>query len=222
MLTRATVVAAAIAAAAFAAAADPVEGIYTDSASCDNHGDRFSTEEFGDPSVFGRTQWIDHVSTFTQLSACPTHDDPQVPNALVLITNLTDRSLTDLFYVADATLVGFGNTGFSNVDGLASQLTTDPPLAARAFRIDSEGINRPLVFESIAANNIFEPGETWHFIVQDYFNDLGIAPDAFFSVGFGDGSDVGGSSASIVQFIPSPGVASMVGLAGLSALRRRR
>ncbi len=222
MKTQAIAAPAVLTALAFVAHADPVQGIYTDSASCDNHGNRISTEEFGDPSVFGQTQWIRHASTFTQDVACPMTDDPTLPNSLVEITNLTGRSLTDLFYVGDASLTGIGNTTFSNVDGLASQLTTTPPLAALAFRIDSIGMNRNLVFESITANNVFEPGETWAFIVQDYHNDLGLAPDAFFSVGYADGSPAPGSSASIVQFVPAPGAASLAALGGLAIARRRR
>jgi len=204
--------------------ADPVTGIYRDGPLCDNHGDLNAVEEFGDPTVFGPTQWIEHASTFTQEVACPMTNNPMMPNALVVMTNLTDRALTDLFYVADVTpgAGGLGNTTFSNIDGLAGQTPPLMPFAAPAFRIDSIGANRPLIFESIAANNIFEPGETWHFIVQDYANDLGLAADAFFSVGFAAGSPGGPSSASVVRFVPTPGAAALLGIGGLCALRRRR
>jgi hypothetical protein len=212
----------AIATLAAAAGADPVEGIYRDGPLCDNHGTLFATEEFGDPTVFSPTQHIRHAATFTQEVACPMTNDPTMPNALVSITNLTNRFLTDLFYVGDVTAGALGNTSFSNVDGIAGQTPPPMPLAGPAFRIDSVGANRPLIFESLAFDGIFAPGETWQFIVQDYRNDLGLAPDAFFSVGFAGGSPAGPSSASIVQFVPTPGAAALLALGGLCTLRRRR
>lgn len=196
--------------------ADPVDGIYDDLPTCDSHGLLFSTEEFGDPAVFSPDQAIAHAFTFTDLSACPLEDDPTIPNALVVITNLTGRRLGDLFYVGDPSTV------FTNVDGFGDQ-GVFPDLVGLAFRIDAAGVNRPLVFESIAADGIFDPGETWHFIVQDYFSPLGLPPDSFTSIGYADGSvaAVETSSASVVQFVPGPGVLGTLALAGLFARRRR-
>ena len=198
------------------AAADPIDGIYVDVPECDDHGPLQAVEEFGDPSVFQPSQWIEHASTFTDLSACSMTDDPTKPNALVLITNLTSRTLDNLFYVGDP------ETRFSNVDGLGFGAGT-PDIAGLAFRIDAIGMNKNLVFESVAANGIFEPGETWQFIVQDYENATGVAPDLFFSVGMaGDSLAIRNSSASIVRMVPTPGSAALLGLGGLAAVRRRR
>ena len=200
--------------------ADFVDGIYLDLPRCDNHGFRQATEELGDPSVFSPGQQIDHVSTFLEQTACFMTDDPQMPNALVSMTNLTDRSWTDLFYVGDP------STTFTNVDGVGDA-GVFPDLSGLAFRIDSVGLNRPLVFESIAANDIFEPGETWNFIVQDYASPIG-PPDSFFSIGFADASTavIETSAASIVHFpVPEPGCAALMmaaGLAGLLGGRRKR
>ena len=181
------------------AVADFVKGKYGDVTTCDFHGNRFATEELGDPNVFSRGQEIEHAATQIFDSACVGTDEEQIPNALVVMTNLTERSWTDLFYVGDP------STTFSNVDGIADAGVLDQ-LTGLAFRIDSVGVNKPLIFESIAANDIFEPGETWHFIVQDYASPIG-PPDSFTSIGFADASTavIETSAASIVQFrIPEP------------------
>jgi len=197
--------------------ADPVEGIYVDVGGCDDHGNRFSTEEFGAPGIFQQDQTVISMSTFTDLSACPDVDNPNVPNRLVIMENQTGRFLEDLFYVGD--VAAGGGTTFSNQDGAASQ---GGDLGGLAFRIDSEGANTPLVFESLTPDGVFEPGEFWHFIVQDYANTFGAEPHEFTSIGYADGSDFGGSSASIVQFVPAPGVASLLAMGGLIVLRRAR
>ncbi len=182
--------------------ADQVDGNYFDRPSCDNHGSRSATEELGDPAVFSAGQQIEHVSTFVSTSACAATDNPNLINSLVVMTNLTHRTWRDLYYVGDPSTVfsnvdGVGDAGVSNLDGLA-------------FRIDSIGVNRPLIFESIVADNLFQPGEQWQFIVQDFSSPIG-APDSFFSVGFADASVtvIETSAASIVQFVPEPASALM-------------
>ncbi len=198
------------------AAADPIDGIYIDGPDCDNHGPLQAVEEFGNPSAFQPSQWIDHASTFTSLSACPLTDDPTMPNALVTITNLTSRTLDNLFYVGDP------ETRFSNVDGFGFGAGS-PSIPGLAFRIDEMGGNQNLIFESGAFNGLFEPGETWQFIVQDFENAAGTTPDLFFSVGMaGDSIGITNSSASIVRMVPTPASASLLALGGLAAVRRRR
>lgn len=204
-------------AAAGLASAEPITGIYFDTPGCDDHGFQNAVEEFGDATVFAPDETIDHVSTFTNQSACTITDSPNIPNALVVITNLTGRFLDNLYYVADQ------STSFSNIDGEAAG-GGSPGIRTAAFRIDSIGANRPLVFESISADGILEPGETWQFIVQDYGNAAGFAPDDFYSIGMaGDSPDFGilDSSASIVRMVPAP-ASGVLALTGLLALRRRR
>ena len=205
----------ALATLAGTAIAEPISGSYFDIATCYNHGPQIAVEEFGDPSIFAPDEAIEHVATFTSATACPMTDDPLKPNALVQITNLTGRFLDNLYYVGDP------ETRFSNVDGHGVGAGT-PDIEGLAFRIDTLGMNRNLVFESITADGIFEPGETWQFIVQDYENAAGTAPDLFFSVGMaGDSAAIVNSSASIVRMVPAP-ASSVLGLMGLALLRRRR
>lgn len=202
---------------AFGAAADPIDGVYNDIPGCDDHGTQRAVEEFGDPSVFQPSQWIDHVATFTDLSACAATDSPNVPNALVVMTNLTDRLLDNLWYVGDP------ETRFSNVDGVGEGAGS-PGVTGLAFRIDALGMNRNLVFESLTPDGIFEPGETWQFIVQDFASPIGLGPDSFFSIGMAGDSTaiIQNSAASIVRMVPTPASASLMALGGLAALRRRR
>ncbi|HED52901.1 MAG TPA: hypothetical protein ENJ00_01700 [Phycisphaerales bacterium] len=212
-----TVLALSFVAAAGLASAEPITGIYYDAPGCDDNGFQNAVEEFGDATVFAPDETIDHVSTFTNQSACVVTDDQSIPNALVVITNLTGRFLDNLYYVGDEF------TSFSNVDGFGEG-GGSPGVRGLAFRIDSFGANRPLIFESLTPDGIFEPGETWQFIVQDYGNAAGIAPDSFFSIGMaGDSPDFGiiDSSASIVRMVPAP-ASSLLALSGLFALRRRR
>lgn len=202
--------------AAGIAGANPVDGEYVDVAQCDNHGFLRAIEELGDGPLFPQDELIQTVWTLTPQSACPGSDDPNIPNVLVDMRNLSGRAWTDLFYVADP------ETFISNVDGMAMSYAA-PGVITPAFRIDALGMNKNLVFESMGSNHIFEPGESWQFIIDDYANAAGIAP-SFGSLDFAGAS--GGdaiSSGSIVQFVvPAPGSAALLGLAGLACLRRRR
>lgn len=205
---------------AAAANANPVDGRYFDGPDCDNHGDRIAVEELGTGALFPTDERIEAIATFTQQAACPDHDDPNLPNALVVMTNLTGRPWFDLFYVGDV------QTTFTNVDGFATSDEAPPPgsFLTLAFRIDAFGDNRPLVFESAAVNGIFDPGETWHFIIQDYANTLGLSPAAMASLDFAGGSFADmDSSGSIVQLvIPAPGAVALAAFSLITAARRRR
>lgn len=198
------------------ASANPVDGEYSDGPLCDNHGFLRAIEELG-TSPFPQDELIDATWQPTNLVACSMTDDPSFPNALVTIVNLSGRYWDNLFYVADP------ETSFSNVDGLAMSYAA-PGVVTEAFRIDWVGGNRPLVFESMAVDNVFEPGEMWQFIVQDYGNAFGLGPDAMSSLDF-SGASAGDSfsAASIVQMVvPAPGSAALLALGGLLAVRRRR
>lgn len=175
--------------------------------------------ELGNPPTFPADELIDSISTLTDQAACLPMDNPGVPNALVVMTNLTPTDWIDVHYVGDAEPGAF-ETFLTNPDGIVN--------GGLAFRIDTLGINRPLVFESMTPDGIFEAGETWHFIIQDYSHAFGLPPHLFGSVGL-VGSGSGGdplSSGSIIALerVPSPASVALLVISGsiLSAGRRRR
>ena len=171
-------------------------------------------DELGHPSVFPAGERIDANSTFTTSSACPPMDNPSIPNFIVQMTNLNPFTFFDLHYVADPNTPGAIGTSISNEDGLVN--------AGQAFRIDQVGVNRPLISESILADGLFQPGETWRFIVQDYVNTGGIPAHAFLSIGVGAASPGGPSSGSIIALLPEPGSLGLAGIAGVALVARRQ
>lgn len=217
---RLLIVAAGLGLAAGQAAAYPVQGIYVDDPTCDNHGALEAVDELG-TIVFPPDELIDSISTLTDLSACPAEDDPLIPNSLVRITNLTQRTFTDLFYVGDA------STSLSNVDGRGVS-SASPAFAGHAFRIDAIGMNKNLISESGVVDGIFAPGETWSFIVQDYAHPTGLPASAMASLDFAGASDLlpgtTDSTGSIVQFIvPTPSTTALVAASAVVVgIRRRR
>ena len=150
----------------------------------------------------------------TTLTACTEfpYDDPLIPNVLVTITNVACCDSCPLWYVADP------ETTLSNYDGWISNagLCDDE----EAFQIDHVGVNQPLVYESMGWNNLFEPGEVWEFIIQDFQNGMGGPPTPFDSIGIASLS--GGwppSTGSIVT--PEPGTMALLAIGSLALLRRR-
>ena len=151
----------------------------------------------------------------------------------VAITNRTHRHFEDLYYVGDVhDYPGILETTFTNVDEWVADVTpgnqwTAPGLA---FKIDAVGLNTPLVFESMTPDQIFEPGETWEFVIQEYANIWGAAglpPSALGSVGLAPYGAIAQasmldqiSSGSIIT--PEPATIAMLGLGGLAMLRRRK
>ena len=171
-------------------------------------------DELGRPNVFPFGEQIDSIFGQTTLSACPSHDNPNIPNVTVAITNLNPFTFFDLHYVADPTnAAGLPGTSIGNEDGLVN--------AGQAFRIDNVGVNKPLLSESMIPDLLFQPGEVWRFIIDDYVNTAGITPDAFFSIGVGAASPGGPSSGSIIALIPEPASLGLAALAVPALLRRR-
>jgi len=98
-----------------------------------------------------------------------------------------------VWYIADV------DTTITNYDGFADSGMNF------MFFIDSSdspggcGINCPLVFESMTSDGIWEPGETWDIVLQDFSSPA--TPEFLNSIGVGfasTGSSPGESSGSIV------------------------
>jgi hypothetical protein len=171
-------------------------------------------DELGNVPPFPANEAVASFAQQVVAAACPSHDNPNIPNVLMRLTNLTTLSFTDLHYVADPPSPISPGTNISNEDGLVN--------GGQAFRIDKVGINTPLLGESINNNGIFEPGEFWEFLIDDYINPAGVPADALNSIGVGFASPGGPSSGSIVALpIPEPSSFAALCLGGLSFARRR-
>lgn len=184
----------------------PTQVTYEDALNCDPLFVPRDVHELGIAPAFSNfpDELISAVSTFTPDAACPLSDNPQEINRVVQITNLTGIDWGQVWYVADPGAAAPWTT-ISNFDGHVDMLGGQ--LAGQAFKIDTVGMNKPLIFESIASNGIFEAGEVWQFIIDDYANTGGLLPEAFDSIGVASASLSGPpSSGSIIatEAVPEP------------------
>ncbi len=159
------------------------------------------------PGPFPPNEEIAAYDEPTDETACieDPQDDPSIPNALVTMTNLTGIDWEEVWYVADP------ETTLTNFDGWVN--------GQLAFKIDKVGVNTPLVYESKIPDNIFQAGETWKFIIQDYQNSLGGPASALDSIGV-PSPGYPPSTGSIIA-IPEPVTIVML-LLGVSGLVRRK
>lgn len=200
----------------------PMPVVSSDTPLCDVLAVPRNVHELGLIPPFPIDEALEATSMVTNQFACPA-DNPQLPNALVIMTNLSTIAWTDVWYVTDPLdATGAPFTTISNEDGL---LDMAPAFVApgQAFKIDYLGMNRPLIFESLIPDAIFQPGETWHFIIDDYVNVAGLPAHLFDSIGVASAS-LGGppSSGSIIAVVPEPATLSLLaGVAGIALLRRR-
>jgi hypothetical protein len=149
---------------------------------------------------------------------CPDLDDPAIPDVLVLMYNATQTVWTDVWYVGDGDIDPGAplETYLSNYDGIVN--------GGLAFKIDSIGLNTPLVYEDKTVDDLFEPGETWGFVIQDYLNAFGLSAGAMGSPGVGTLSMGDLLSSGSIIAIPAPGAILLgsIGVGLVGWLRRKR
>lgn len=169
-----------------------------------------SVHELGNAPGFPIGERITTTAAATTISAYALTDLPLVANVMLTMTNNSPTSWINLHYVGDV------GTVLTNDDGLVT--------GGLAFRIDAAGVNTPLRFESMHDDGVFEPGETWRFIIQDYTNTLLLSAAQMGSLGVGTTSaaDTLSSGSIVATLIPAPGSFLALALAGAVNRRRRR
>jgi len=189
---------------------------HQDLSDCDTLGPLPNVMDELGTAVFPADELIAAVANTTSIDACPLNSSINIPNALLVITNLTNLSFKDLHYVADP------DTDFSNFDGLIN--------GGKAVLIDDVGVNRPLIAEIGGTQAlVFEPGETWEIVLDDWINLTGFnAPEALGSFGVPssfvpDPTSPDPSTGSIVAtLVPEPASLALLGFGGLALCRRHR
>lgn len=172
--------------------------------------------------AFPGNELISVSAITTSAVACPQNAGTGAINVEVSITNLTHQaSFSNLYYVAET------GTTFSNYDGLINGML--------AFKIDNVGINVPLVSESVLADLVFSPGETWKFVIDNFANANNLGAAAIRSIGVpaldqrSSGSIVATNcipdvccEPNTVSCIPEPGGVALLGASIMAIVNSRR
>jgi hypothetical protein len=220
----ASVLAAAVTCGSSVAHAVVVNGLFIEDPRCDILPTQSLPHELGEVSVFPIIQsFFSTVQPTTTYICVP--DDLVQNDWLVEIRNTSGIAWTNLFFV--------DNLGMSigNADGVVMDVTNAPGVVADAFRIDgtvTAGGNANLIFESMGVNEIFEPGESWQFLVTNFMHASGVAPPPLFNTPglFGGSAPVIAAfpdTASILATpVPEPGTWGVAALGAASLMLRRR
>ncbi|MEM8945376.1 MAG: hypothetical protein AAGD11_09345 [Planctomycetota bacterium] len=205
----------------------PVKVVHVDTPDCDplfipSEG----VHEIGDFTVFPSDEALFASDQgFSQFPPCPASNSTTLADPIVEIRNLSGRDWIEVWYVASP------ETTITNFDGEADDILFAP--LNEAFRIDNDirdpgGVHHSLIFESMTPDGIWEAGESWRFVLQDYMNALGLPPSAINSLGVGsasmtDATGLATSSGSIIGITlipePSTGLLSVVGLLAVASRR---
>jgi hypothetical protein len=196
--------------AASPALAVPMQVDSFDTPSQDPLHPHVDVHELGNMPPFPQDEWITSSFNVTSYRPCLQNPDTQIPNALVIITNKTNQDWYKVVYVADP------ETTLANDDGFVN--------GELAFNIDNNigDANNPLISESISVDNVFQVGETWEFVIQDYMNAFGLPPSLFGTIGVGNMSAGDVYSSGSIIAVPEPATMSLLALGGLAVLKRRR
>lgn len=157
-------------------------------------------DELGTSAAFPAGERILSASLGRTNRSCTATDIATVSDFKVSITNFTTNpAFSAVWYVADQA------TSITNFDGKVN--------GALAFRIDAIGLNKPLLSESILPNGVFDPGETWEFVLQDYTNAFSQAPHLFGSIGVPSNVALDSSTGSIIALeVPEPRALLLLGV----------
>lgn len=202
----------------------PTQVVHNDTPQCDTLFIPTDVHEIGDFMVFPSDESLFATSLGQQSPGpCVQTDDLNTPDEIVEIRNLSGIDWLEVWYVANP------ETTITNFDGEANDILFAP--LQEAFRIDSlisdpTGSHHPLIFESMTPDGIWEAGESWRFILQDYSNSLGIGPEMIDSIGVGNasGSAIGitTSSGSIIAIaVPEPATCVFLAMSFTAILLRR-
>jgi hypothetical protein len=216
------------------AAAIPTVVTHADTTHCDALVVPLAVDELGTGGLFPPGEQI--IGTLPQFAPSPTPpgiigatnpgfncntgtiDSPFAANIGLAITNINPFDFSEVWYVAN-------NPNGTNISNLDGAITVGGLETYQAFRIDKVGVNKPLISESLFNDGIFNSGETWVFLLQDYSNNQipGLSANLLGAPGVG-GILGDGSTGSIIAVIaPEPGTAGLliVGLLGLARFGRK-